>query len=55
MAKKDYKVKNNAAVEERSLHKMSGEEKAATDPRRYLKEVFPAGEKCPGVIVIKKM
>lgn len=38
MAKKDYKVKNNAAVEERSLYKMSGEEKAATDPRRYLKK-----------------
>lgn len=53
-AKKDYKVKNNAAVEDRWLHKMSGEEKAATDPRRYLKEVFPAGEKCPGVVVMKK-
>jgi hypothetical protein len=52
---KDYKVKNIAAVEDRWLHRMSGGEKAATDPRRSLQEVFPAGEKCPGVVVMKKM
>ena len=53
LAKQEYKVKNNAAVEDKWVHKMSGEEKEATDPRRYLGEAFPAGEKCTGVIVLK--
>ena len=52
-AKKDFKLKNKEAVEEKWLQGMSAEEKAERDPRRYLREVFPAEEIAPGVIVIK--
>ncbi|KAE9365025.1 hypothetical protein N431DRAFT_549363 [Stipitochalara longipes BDJ] len=39
-AKKEFKIKNKAAVVSR-------------DPRRYLREVFPAGEIATGVVVVE--
>jgi hypothetical protein len=52
-AKKEFKAKNNAAVEHEWIHEMSPDEKSRTDPRRYLEEVFAASGPCPDTVVMK--
>jgi hypothetical protein len=52
-SKKEFKIENNAAVEDKWAQSMSAEEKASRDPRRYLREIFPLGEAATGVIVVK--
>jgi hypothetical protein len=53
MAKKDFKIKNRAAVEDKWIQGMSADEKATRDLGRYLREAFPVGESVTGVVVIK--
>ena len=52
-SKKEFKIENNAAVEDKWAQSMSAEEKASRDPRRYLREIVPLGEAATGVIVVK--
>jgi hypothetical protein len=52
-AKKEFKIKRDEVTEIKWLHHMSAEEKMRTNPGRYLKEAFPAGDTGTGVLVIK--
>jgi hypothetical protein len=52
-SKKEFRVKNEEAREDKWLHKMSSDEKAAQNPRRYLEEIFPAKGNSKEVVVLK--
>jgi len=52
-SKKEFKIKNKAAVEDRWVQGMSAKEKVRRYARRYLREAFPAGETATGIVVVK--
>ncbi|KAG4419598.1 hypothetical protein IFR04_007300 [Cadophora malorum] len=51
-ARRKFKLMNKEAREINWLHNMSDEEKATNDPRRYLKETFPAGSKSMETVLL---
>ncbi|KAK0105507.1 hypothetical protein ONS95_004132 [Cadophora gregata] len=51
-ARRKFKAMNKEAREINWLHHMSDEEKAMKDPRRYLKETFPAGSKSKETVLL---
>ncbi|KAG4438444.1 hypothetical protein IFR05_006054 [Cadophora sp. M221] len=51
-AKKKFKTRNREARESNWMHNMSDEEKATKNPRRYLKETFPAGSKSKETVLL---
>ncbi|PVH75616.1 hypothetical protein DL98DRAFT_518538 [Cadophora sp. DSE1049] len=51
-ARRKFKATNKEARESNWLHNMSDEEKATKDPRRYLKESFPAGSKSKETVLL---
>lgn len=52
-SKKEFRVKNEEAREDKWLHKLSSEEKAARNPRRYLEEIFPAKGKSKDLVLLE--
>ncbi|KAE8454619.1 hypothetical protein EG329_000242 [Mollisiaceae sp. DMI_Dod_QoI] len=52
-AKEEYRVKNDEALENNWLHKLSDAEKAEKDPKRYLAETFKKGKKSKDIVVWK--
>jgi hypothetical protein len=50
---KQFRVQNVDAREQMWLHEMSNEEKAESNPRRLLMEIFPAGMRNKNAIVLR--